>query len=87
MVVPEDVLRLANNSGFLRIDHADDWGIEEFLLSLRKIVNIYLEAEILFFPDGTFKNRPSLFAQLCSLHVYVGSTSHENYIHPVLLAI
>jgi len=49
MIVSEDVLRLANNTGSPRIDHADDWGEEEFLPSLGKIVNIYLGAELIFF--------------------------------------
>jgi hypothetical protein len=60
---------------------------KKFSSSLGKIVNICLEPELLFFLDGTFKSCPRQFAQLYSLHVDLGSTSHDNYIYPVLFAL
>jgi hypothetical protein len=39
------------------------------------------------FVDGTFKSCPRHFAQLYSLDVDLGSTSHENYIYPVVFAL
>jgi hypothetical protein len=50
-------------------------------------VNINLEAETIFFLGGTFKSCPRQFAQLYSLHIDLGSTSHENYIYPVLFVL
>jgi hypothetical protein len=46
--IRETGLLLANNSSFLTIDHTDDSG-KNFLSSLGKTVNIYLEAERPFF--------------------------------------
>jgi hypothetical protein len=37
--------------------------------------------------NETFNCCPKQFAQLQSLHVDLGSKSHENYIHPVLFAL
>ena len=49
------------------------------LSSLKTNVNIYLDAEPIFFLGQ--------FAQLYSLDVDLGSTSYENYIYPVLFAL
>ena len=67
----EQVLRLANKSSFLRTDHTDD-----SCFSWEK----YLRR------SGKF-SCPRQFAQLYSLDVDLGNTSHENYTHPALFAL
>jgi len=37
--------------------------------------------------DGTFKHCPRQFTQLYSLHVALGSPSHDNYVYSVLFAL
>jgi hypothetical protein len=77
IVFSEEVLRQANNSSFLRIDQTDD--------SAKRIPVFagedceYLLRNRTFFLDGTFKN--------CSVHLYLVSTSHENYIFSVMFAL
>jgi hypothetical protein len=61
--------------------------VKEFLSSLGKTANIYLEAEYPFFLDGIFKNCPKQFAQLYSLHLAIGNISHKKYIYLVTFAL
>jgi hypothetical protein len=86
IIFPEEVLRLANNSSFLRIDHTDDSG-KRFLVFAGEDCEYYLEPELLFYFRRHIKCCPRQFAQLYSLHVDLGSTSHENYIYPILFAL
>jgi hypothetical protein len=37
--------------------------------------------------DGTFRSCPRQSAQLCSLDIDLGSTSHENYIYSIPFAV
>jgi hypothetical protein len=86
IVFPEEVLRLANNSSFLRIDHTDGSG-KRILVFAGEDCEYLLRTGTSFFLDGTIKNCPRQFAQLYSLHVHLGGTSHENYIYPILFAL
>jgi hypothetical protein len=86
IVFSEEVLRRANNSSFLRIDHTDDSG-KRILLFAGGDSEYLLRSRTSFFVDGTFKSCPRQFAQLYSLHVDLGCTSQDNYIHPVLFAL
>jgi hypothetical protein len=88
IVFSEEVLRRANNSCFLRIDHTDDSGKVILLVFARKDSEYLLRSRTYFlFLDGTFKCCPKQFVQLYCLHVDLRSTSHENYIYPVLFAL
>jgi hypothetical protein len=71
---------------FLLIDHTDD---------LQKIIPVFgwKDCEYLLRigtcsppPNGSFNKCPRQFAQLYSLHVDLGSTSHLNYEYPVVFA-
>jgi hypothetical protein len=81
----EEVLRQANNSSFLRIDHTDD-SAKRILVFAGEDCEYLLRNRTLFL-DVTFNNSPRQFTQLCSLRVDLGSTSHENYVFPVMFAL
>jgi hypothetical protein len=85
MVFSEEILRLTNNASFLRIDHTDDSG--KRILAFAGGDCEYLFRRRIVSPDGTFKSCPTQFGQLYCLRVDLGSTPHENYVHPVLLAL
>jgi hypothetical protein len=85
MVFSEEVLRLANKSSVLPIDHTDDSG-KSILVFAGGDSEYLLRSRNSFFLDGTCKCCPKQFAQLYSLHVDLGNTSHENHIYPVLFA-
>jgi len=65
-VFPEEVLSLANNSIFLRVDHKKNisaWEYCEYLLRSRTFFFLFM--------DGTFKNCLRQFAELCSMNLDV----------------
>jgi hypothetical protein len=70
----------------LRIDHTDDSG-KRILVFAAEDSAYLIRNKTSFFLDGTFESCPRQFAQLHSLHVDLGSTAHESYIHPVLFAL
>jgi hypothetical protein len=83
IVFSEGVLRLASNCSFLRIDRTDDSG-KRVLVFAGEDCEYLLGKGTSFLPDGTFKSCPRQFAQLYCLRVDLGSTSHRNYVHPVV---
>ena len=86
-VFSEDVLRLANNSSFLRIDHTDDSGKIILVFARGRVWIFTFGSRISILLDDTFKNCPRQFAQLYCLHVDLWSTSLESYIQPVMYAL
>jgi len=84
-IFSEEVLRQANNSSSLRIDHTDD-SAKRILVFAGEDCEYLLTNRTLFL-DGTFNNCPRQFTQLCSLRLDLGSTSHENYVFPVMFAL
>jgi hypothetical protein len=80
IVFSEEVLRRANNSSFLRIDQTDNSGKRILLVFAGEDSAYLFRSRTSFFLDGTFKCCPKQFAKLYSLHIDLGSTSHENYI-------
>jgi hypothetical protein len=77
IVFSKEVLRQADNSSFLRIDQTDDSAKRISVFAGEDCE--YLLRNRAFFLEGTFKN--------CTIHVDLGSTSHENYIFSVMFAL
>ena len=86
IVFSEEVLGLANKSSFPWTDHIDDSGKKNPLFAGENSKYL-LKSRTSSFLDDMFTNCPRQMAHLYSLQVDLGSISHENYMHPVLLAL